>query len=316
MKYSSSLVAAFLFISIAKAQVNPPSVNIGNQTWMKKNLNVTTYRNGDPIPEVKDSKEWAKLITGAWCHYNNDPANDVIYGKLYNWYAVNDPRGLAPKGWHVPGDDEWTILTTYLGGTDIAGSKMKETGTKHWTDVEGIVTNSSGFTSLPGGSRDQEGAFSDIGEVAYLWSSTQSETNGAWYRYILGWDGAIHREAPYKQDGFSIRCIKDNPTQSVVSNIALSKINTATVKIGNQTWMKKDLNVSKYRNGDPIPEVKDSAIWSKLTTGAWCHYNNDPANDVIYGKLYNWYAVNDSRGLAPKGWHVPNDDEWTVLTNY
>ena len=313
MKYSFIILATLWFNCIALAQVNPPAIKIGNQTWMKKNLNLTTYRNGDPIPEVKDSIEWANSTTGAWCHYNNDPANDAIYGKLYNWYAVNDPRGLAPLGWHIASDEEWIMLTAYLGGNDKAGTKLKEAGTKHWTSTEGISTNSSGFTGLPGGSRVEDGTFDEMGETAYWWTSTESETNGAWYRYILGWDGAVHREAPYKQDGFSIRCMKDNPTQSIVSNIAKTKINIANVQIGNQTWMKRDLNVSKYRNGDLIPEVKDSTAWSKLTTGAWCHYNNDPANDAIYGKLYNWYAVNDPRGLVPNGWHIPSDAEWNLL---
>src|SRR5690242_1829855 len=90
-----------------------PSVTIGNQVWMLKNLDVTTYRNGDPISQVTDSTQWVGLTTGAWCYYNNDPANNVVYGKLYNWYAVNDPRGIAPLGWHIPTDAEWTTLSTF-----------------------------------------------------------------------------------------------------------------------------------------------------------------------------------------------------------
>ncbi len=100
-------------------------VTIGNQTWTKSNLNVSRYRNGDPIPQVQDPSQWANLTTGAWCYYNNDPANGLIYGKLYNWYAVNDPRGIAPIDWHVPSDAEWTILTDFLGGINVAGGKMK-----------------------------------------------------------------------------------------------------------------------------------------------------------------------------------------------
>ena len=111
-----------------------PTIQICNQIWMQKNLAVDHYRNGDPIPQVTDPTEWASLTTGAWCYYNNDPANGSIYGKLYNWFAVNDPRGLAPTGWHIPTDDrdiptssEWQLLSDCLGGNEIAGGKMKST---------------------------------------------------------------------------------------------------------------------------------------------------------------------------------------------
>ncbi|MBL0014028.1 MAG: fibrobacter succinogenes major paralogous domain-containing protein [Flavobacterium sp.] len=104
-------------------------VQIGTQIWMTKNLNVSRYRNGDPIPQVANSAQWANLNTGAWCYYANSTANGPIYGKLYNWYAVNDSRGLAPEGWHIPSDAEWTTLVSFLGFPDVAGGKMKTTGT-------------------------------------------------------------------------------------------------------------------------------------------------------------------------------------------
>ena len=106
-----------------------PTVIIGTQTWTQTNLNVSHYRNGDIIPQVTDPTAWANLTTGPWCYYNNDPANGAIYGKLYNWYAVNDPRGLAPIDYHIPTDAEWTIIIDYFGGENIAGGKMKSTGT-------------------------------------------------------------------------------------------------------------------------------------------------------------------------------------------
>ena len=110
-------------------------VAIGSQVWMSTNLNVSTYRNGDVIPQVQDKDAWAKLTTGAWCYYENNAANGTKYGKLYNWYAVNDARGLAPAGWHIPTDGEWTVLSTYLGGEDVAGKKMKSTsGWESWTE--------------------------------------------------------------------------------------------------------------------------------------------------------------------------------------
>ena len=124
------------------------------QTWMLKNLDVDRYRNGDPIPKVTDPSIWTSLTTGAYCYYNNDSATyAATYGKLYNWYAVHDPRGLAPEGWHIPSDAEWATLETCLGGSSVAGGKMKETGTTHWTAPNTDATNSSGFAGLPGGFR-------------------------------------------------------------------------------------------------------------------------------------------------------------------
>ncbi len=128
--------------------VNLPSVTIGTQIWSTKNLDVARYRNGDPIPQVTNPTQWASTRTGAWCWYNNDSATYAsTYGRLYNWYALNDPRGLAPQGWHVPTDEEWTILTDYLGGLSLSGGKMKST--TGWNAPNTGATNSSGFTGLP-----------------------------------------------------------------------------------------------------------------------------------------------------------------------
>jgi uncharacterized protein (TIGR02145 family) len=138
------------------------NVKIGKQVWMKRNLDVDHYRNGDPIPEVKDPDEWANLKIGAWCYYDNNPANGAIYGKLYNWYAVNDPRGLAPEGWHVSSDEEWKELTNFIGGEELAGGKMKEAGTEHWNNPNLGASNESAFSALPGGWRSIDGTFSSI----------------------------------------------------------------------------------------------------------------------------------------------------------
>ena len=144
------------------------SLTIGTQQWMDKNLDVATYRNGDLIPYVTDPTTWAALTTGAWCYYNNDPSNNGSYGKLYNWYAVNDPRGLAPVGWHVPTDIEFTTLTTALGGASVAGGKMKVTGTTTtWNSPNTGATNTSGWAGLPGGFRFSGGEFSFIGTNGY-----------------------------------------------------------------------------------------------------------------------------------------------------
>ena len=186
-------------------------VNIGTQVWMKKNLSVSHYRNGDTIPEITDSAAWDAARTGAWCWYNNDPSNDAAYGKLYNWYAVNDPRGLAPEGWHVPGDAEWDTLVIFLGGQAIAGGAMKETGTNNWFPPNTDATNSSGFTALPGGSRFGNGTFGLIGPYGVWWSSTPYQEFQAWYRTLQYNSASMygsHHDVTTRY-GFSVRCVND-----------------------------------------------------------------------------------------------------------
>ena len=190
---------------VSLTAVNYPSVLIGAQYWMEKNLEVTTYRNGDPIPYVTDATAWAALTTGAWCYYNNDPSN----GKLYNWYAVNDPRGLAPTGWHVPTDDEWTTLSNTLGGDAVAGGKMKVAGTTRWTTPNTGATNESGFAGLPGGARNNGGTFNSVGSGGYWWSSTEDGTASAWGRNLGYGSGTISRSSSLKKFGFSVRCLRD-----------------------------------------------------------------------------------------------------------
>lgn len=187
-----------------------PSVTIGTQCWMQANLNVSKYRNGDPIPQVQDPTAWAALTTGAWCYYENNTANGTVYGKLYNWYAVNDPRGLAPVGYHVPSDGEWTTLTTFLGGQSVAGGKMKSTTL--WDSPNTGATNSSGFTGLPGGWRFYFGVFLEIGGVGLWWSSTEYSTTKAWGCIVVNNDSYAGRSADGANDkkaGFSVRCLRD-----------------------------------------------------------------------------------------------------------
>jgi uncharacterized protein (TIGR02145 family) len=185
-----------------------PTIVIGTQHWMKENLDVVTYRNGDVIPQVTDGTAWAALTTGAWCYYNNDVANGAIYGKLYNWYAVNDTRGLAPTGWHIPTDAEWTILTDKLGGTSVAGGKMKSTGITRWTTPNASATNESGFTGLPGGYSDNSGMLSNVG-FGFWWSSTEYGTTDAWSRVLTYDSGNAYRDYFNKRYGFSVRCLRD-----------------------------------------------------------------------------------------------------------
>lgn len=190
------------------------TVAICNQTWTKTNLNVSKYRNGDIIPQVTDPTAWAALTTGAWCYYDNDPATEATFGRLYNWHAVNDPRGLAPTGYHIPSDAEWTTLTSCLGGDAVAGSKMKSTGTSLWQSPNSDATNSSGFTGLPGGYRDTNGSFCSIGcflaigDYGIWWSSSEVSW-GARYLRLVYINGGTYRITERKNNGNSVRCIKD-----------------------------------------------------------------------------------------------------------
>lgn len=178
-------------------------VKIGNQEWMAENLNVNCYQNGDSIPEVKDSAEWMFLKTGAWCYYDHDPNNGEKYGKLYNWYAVNDPRGLAPSGWHIPSKAE---LDTLKENVENDGNALKEVG--QGTDV-GEGSNNSGFSSLLAGMRSYDNVFYYLGNYAYFWSSTEGTTLNA-YRLTLGYnDSSIISHSSTKECGFSVRCLKD-----------------------------------------------------------------------------------------------------------
>ena len=187
-------------------------VAIGTQCWMVRNLDVTTYRNGDVIPQVTYATEWAGLTTGAWCWYDNGADNGAIYGKLYNWYAVNDSRGLAPQGWHIPTDAEWTTLNTFLG-VYSAGGKMKTTGTTRWTSPNTDATNESGFAGIPGSYRDMYGTFRDVGLKGYWWSVTEtlaeSSPTYVYNRYLSNSDGYLKSKFDLKENGFSVRCLRD-----------------------------------------------------------------------------------------------------------
>jgi len=191
------------------------TVTIGTQVWLVENLKVTKYRNGDPIPNVTDNNSWNELTTDAYCNYDNDASNVSVYGRLYNWYAVNDSREIAPRGWHVPSDEEWAILETYLGGNNVAGGKMKEPGTTHWISPNPVADNYCGFNGLPGGIRTSYeniiGEFAYIGQIGAFWSSTNRSESEAWMRFLTNYDKVLSKgELPtYKIYGYSVRCIKD-----------------------------------------------------------------------------------------------------------
>jgi uncharacterized protein (TIGR02145 family) len=199
--------------------VNSQTVTIGNQVWKTQNLNVDKFQNGDYILQAKTAAEWVKAdedAKPAWCYYNNDPSNGEKYGKLYNWYAVNDPRGLAPKGWHVPSDLELEALTNHLGGEKVAGKKLKS---KNGWQADGNGTDESGFTGLAGGYRDFDGANINIGIEGYWWSKSQYGNYFAWTRK-LSYGNSIFASAFLDFGyGFSIRLVKDDVNRSVLDNL-------------------------------------------------------------------------------------------------
>lgn len=196
-----AIITIFLFSGCSKS---PNHVAIGKQVWMGKNLDVDNYRNGDPIPEVKDAGKWASLKTGAWCYYKNDSKNGEWYGKLYNWYAVNDPRGLAPEGWHIPTEKEFEALNTAVNGNSNALKAIGQgTGS-------GAGINTSGFSALLTGIRNYDGNFIGLGDKPYHWSFTEGDANTAYYLYMNNNNSdIISGSAAMKEYGFGVRCVKD-----------------------------------------------------------------------------------------------------------
>lgn len=181
------------------------TVQIGTQTWMAENLRSTKFDDGTDIPFVLDVTSWASLTTPGYTWYNCD---SVGYGALYNWYAVSTGN-LCPAGWHVPGDDEWTILTDYLGGKSDAGRKLRESGTSHWLSPNTGATNESGFTGLPAGYRTNSGIYSNITKYGFWWTATEWSSTSAWYRDVFYGYDAVDRSNSNKKSGANIRCLKD-----------------------------------------------------------------------------------------------------------
>jgi DNA polymerase-3 subunit epsilon len=311
----------FVDINFDKLFTKFDFVVIGIQMWMSENLNVEYFKNGDKIYEARTNEDWIRANEAgqpAWCYYDNDPLNGEIYGKLYNWYAVNDPRGLAPEGWFIPSDKEWNELTEFLDEY-LAFDKLRAENV--W-EYHYNSTNESGFSALPGGGRDANGGFyffdygynkeieeeyfesrNELGKDAYWWSTSIDENNNVrCFELSDNYEG-MHSIYTDKGKGFSVRCLNNN----------FNKIEF--VKIGNQKWMTENLNVDRFRNGDKIREARTNEEWElagirKLPV--WCYANNDSKCD----KLYNWYAVKDQRGLAPLGVKIPHNSDYLILIDF
>jgi uncharacterized protein (TIGR02145 family) len=211
---SSNKTITFNFIACTDGRNNNyPVVEIGTQIWMAENLKTTKYNDGTMIPYVSDANTWIALSSPGFCWYMEDSTSfKNIYGALYNWYAVNNSK-LCPAGWHVPNYTEWSLLATYLGGINVAGGEMKETGTTHWASPNTGATNLSGFTGLPGGYRSSVnflGNYYEMGVTAEWWTSTVSGTTFPYCLYLDNWHATVVWEENNLQTvGFSVRCIKD-----------------------------------------------------------------------------------------------------------
>ena len=195
------------------------TIVIGTQEWMAENLNTGMYRNGEVIPNVTNNTQWATLSTGAWGIYNNDSQYECPYGKLYNWYAVNDSRNVCPAGWHVPSDAEWSTLSQTLDPSSIAnitgtqsmvaGGFLKSTNAVLWTNPNQDANNSSGFSALPAGQRDSNGSIGSNGNLTGFWTKQAFGNAAAWTREIYYYGGSLERYSYDKRVGYSVRCLRD-----------------------------------------------------------------------------------------------------------
>jgi uncharacterized protein (TIGR02145 family) len=395
------------------------TVKIGDQWWMTENLRVTHYQDSMPIQNVREDDVWTELNTGAYCYYSNDRVNIDSYGALYNWYAVNDNRNIAPEGWRVATEEDWNKLELFLGSND---NPIEEINEKRDKDIAGKLKTMSGwdvdnngvnefaFSVLPSGTRRSSyysnGKFQGIGKETIYWTDTEKDDSRAVGRAFRGSGrNIIDEDQLEKQYGASVRCIKgerpnkppsasfiitpnsnsvdttytfnavkstdyeeevgklqfrwdfdsdgvwdndwsSNPTTSYLfqeagtfnitlevqdteraigltsSEVRLHKFGSVTdvdgnvyktIRIANQVWLAENLKVTHYTNGDPIRNREVGNIDVKNKVGSYSYYDNEVTNLNTYGALYNWYAVNDNRNIAPEGWRVATEEDWNKL---
>lgn len=237
------------------------TIVIGSQTWMKENLKVSHYQNGVEIPMVTDDIQWSSTKSGASCNYANSSIISNTYGKIYNFYAVENLNNICPIGWHVPSDKEWDTLIAYLGGAESAGGLLKSTNLWNLPNIG--ASDNFGFSALPGGGRSgNDGAFLNLNNTGFYWSSTDDGVGGAWIRILSNTNSSIIRGNgnSTKNDGFYVRCIKD----SVITSI-------------------EDRNI-----------VKPTNIYPNITTDIF-YFENNSLNEInidlfdLHGKKVNQY---------------------------
>ncbi len=312
-----------------------PTIGIGDRTWMQKNLDVSHYRNGDVIPQVTDFNEWALLTTGAWCWYNNDSATyAATYGKIYNWYAVNDPRGLAPEGYEIPSNSDFGMLTVFIDPSanagcsscnfsETAGGALKEAGTTNWYENSG-ASNSSQFTALPGGVRN-ETEFLYQSYLARFWSSTEAGAEEA-YLMSLSYDATYAASNVfYKNWGHSVRCIKSNnvsyawSTGDTTAAIYISPLESATYyctitdQLGNICTDSVHVTVNSCANDCP---TLDPALQNGLV-GYWpfCGNATDESGNGNNGVVNGAALAEDRFGNAESAYELNGSDEYISVSS-
>jgi len=355
-------------------------VQIGDQCWFAENLRTTLYADGTEIPSGLTDSEWESANFGATSVYGEgssscsdyspdiDACDEALaleeYGRLYNWYAVDDARGLCPSGWHVATEGDWTDLENHVSAQGFSGSEGSALkSTYGWrTDIPGTNTNGTddfGFLGLPSGMRVDDGEFDLAGSDLNLWSSSPTDTYP--WSLILNWGYPIVLKGNLIEPhfGLSVRCLRDadytevqgctdpdyleydasaNTDDGSCATLAspcdspsMDGYAYSVVQIGDQCWFAENLHTTTYADGTDIPAGLTDGEWTTTNSGATAVYGEDDGCDNYspdidacdeaqslgeYGRLYNWYAVDDARGLCPSGWHVPTDGEWTNLENH
>jgi uncharacterized protein (TIGR02145 family) len=292
---------------------NLSTIKFGNQKWQLYNLDVSTFRNGDVILEATSNEDWENASnshTPAWCYYKDD--NGV--GKLYNWYAVIDKRGLAPEGFHIPNNEEvWDMFRFF--GCDQWSDIQKQ------SDLANILFNKLLLLKLD--FRYESGSFSENSakDASTFWTTdgyirNDGESKGSDWGVHNGFSSGPGAQVYNAGCGFFVRCVKGEKSLSNDESAEVQNISMNYVTIGNQNWLAKNLDVSEFNNGNKLIFAKTRLEWDEACEnkqGAYCYSKFNSENES-YGKIYNWYAVKDSRKLAPIGWHIPNDKEWDELT--
>lgn len=299
------------------------TVAIGNQEWMGENLRETNFLNGEDIFYAKTEKEWIEMNKQklpAYCYSQKAGYNNEKYGLIYNWYAVSDLRGLAPEGWHIPSETEWLELASALGGNTIAGAKMKRITEDDWA-VRYTDGDLRGFAAYSTGCLDSTGEWTILNsEGAYWWCYSRFDKYEPYLASLAQHDSSLNIFKAEDNYGYSVRCVKNTPSYPIkgASKNKRSKQDiTQTLRIGHCEWVLENLNVVTFRNGDTIPAAITKEEWINANTNqqpAWCFFDNDASIGKLNGRLYNYYALSDPRGLIPEGYRMATNRDWDNYT--
>lgn len=308
-----------LLLITSLSTIAQSSVRIGSQEWSTMNLDVLVFKNGDSIPFVDNSEDWrsAGFHKKPACCFFKDDSKNAKYGILYNWYAISDPRGLVPDGWRIPSKDDWQMLINQVG-KEMGGSKLKS---KDGWIQDGNGTNDYGFNALPVCKRYLDGYFEKIGKKTSWWSSSLLNDN---YAEVIGLNFEFDKVSSFERSSVSsghfVRLVRDKVYELSEMSSEQEKLisNYPHTKIGGRVWMTKNLNKLSFNNGDAIEIVKSEEEWINALNDeipVACYFLYDSRNGDKYGVLYNYWAIKDERGLAPKGWRICTQSDVTSLVD-